>query len=318
MRFNHYTKTKEGKPSTRKALVELPVAEFIDKPAPKLDFILPGLLAETVGVIVVTDKFFPLQLLMSIASGADCLGGLFSSKLSPWRGELKSGGEKVVYLSLEEPADVWTRIRSCSDVLEHRRERLNDAQIAALKRNLKIVSPGREPFDVDEPNWRDYLNALALGWSEEERDADSEDRETAAKAGEMPPFPIPTKNAPRLIVIDSFDENQRGRVTGVFAALETAARLGGGAVLYALHSSKAAEGGESVHEYWESCPLVENARFAAVMRRESEGARYPESDLRVSFPKVNYCSVGDDLHFRRRENGVLLFANSMPSDATFP
>jgi hypothetical protein len=353
--FNPHSKPREKETTkrVRKALLELPVAEFVDNPAPKLDFVLPGLLSKTVGVFVATGatgkSFFALQLLMSVASGADCFGGLFSMS-GVWNGELKRDGEKVVYLSLEDPADVvWGRIRSCLDVLKHRREGLNDAQIAALKRNLKIVSPGREPFAIDDPEWQEYLNALALGWSDAEMDADYEAREKAAKAGETPPPPTPGKDAPRLLVVDTFsraigelDENKSGDMAGALAALETAARLGGGAVVYVHHSSKAATADKSEHAHAArgASPLTDNARFAAVMRRLSEeesgdpaygckamvaddmlnGALIAQRErmceeprwksyLRVAFPKLNYKSSSDGvIHFRRGENGILLYA----------
>lgn len=89
--FNPHSKPKEKETTkrVRKAMLELPVAEFVDNPAPKLDFVLPGLLSKTVGVLVATGatgkSFFALQLLMSVASGADCLGGLFSMN-GVWNG----------------------------------------------------------------------------------------------------------------------------------------------------------------------------------------------------------------------------------------
>lgn len=351
--FTPHPKEKETVKRVRKALIELPVAEFIDNPAPRLDFVLPGLLAKTVGVLVATGatgkSFFALQLLMSVASGADCFGGLFSQN-GVSNGELKRDGEKVVYLSLEDPMDVvWGRIRSCLDVLEYRREGLAKTQIDALKRNLKIVSPGREPFAIDDPDWQEYLNALALGWTEAEMDADAEARKKAAMAGEIPPPPVPGKDAPRLIVVDTFsraigelDENKSGDMSGALSALETAARLGGGAVIYVHHSSKAATADKSEHAHAArgASPLTDNARFAAVMRRLSEeesgdpayGCKAMIADdayngaiiakrermrdeplwksyLRVAFPKLNYRSSSDGvIHFRRGENGILLYA----------
>lgn len=197
--------------------------------------------------------------------------------------------------------------------------------------------------------WQEYLNALALGWSDAEMDADYEAREKAAKAGETPPPPVPGKDAPRLIVVDTFsraigelDENKSGDMSGALAALETAARLGGGAVVYVHHSSKAATADKSEHAHAArgASPLTDNARFAAVMRRLSEeesgdpaygckamvaddmlnGALIAQRErmheeprwksyLRVAFPKLNYKSSSDGvIHFRRGENGILLYA----------
>lgn len=337
----------------RKSLVQLPVGHFIRNEPPRLDFVLPGLLAKTVGVLVATGatgkSFLALQLLMSIASGADCLAGLFS-RGGAWDGSLVTGGEKVVYVSLEDPLEVvWHRIRSCLDVLEYHKHGLTEPQLRALERNLSIVSPGREPLALDDEAWQQYLNALALGWGDADMDADDLLREAASLSGCKRPLPVPSENAPRLLVLDTFsrslgnlDENKSGDMAGALSTLETAARLGGGAVLYIHHASKAAtaDGSEQAHAARGASPLTDNARFAMVMRRLTEadsgdpllgcralvvddangGKNLKDRDrmdapprwksyVKASFPKMNYRGAGDgSVHFRRGENGVLLHA----------
>lgn len=142
--------------------------------------------------------------------------------------------------------------------------------------------------------------------------------------------------------LGNLDENKSGDMAGALSTLETAARLGGGAVLYIHHASKAAtaDGSEQAHAARGASPLTDNARFAMVMRRLTEadsgdpllgcralvvddangGKNLKDQDrmdtpprwksyVKASFPKMNYRGAGDgSVHFRRGENGILLYA----------
>lgn len=114
---------------------------------PPLDFVIPGLLAGTVGALVAPGgcgkSIFAMQLAVWAAGGTDTLG---------W-GDIEPG--EVLYLALEDPAIL----------LEHRLHSLAAQQpaaaLAATTSRLRIATLADVAFDIDSPRWHAITQELA-------------------------------------------------------------------------------------------------------------------------------------------------------------
>ena len=118
------------------------------RPEP-LDFVLPGLLAGTVGALVgpgaVGKTMLALQAAVTVAGGADTLG--LASMDSEWR--CKTG--KVVFLNVEDPEIVLVhRIHAIG-------QRLNSAEKETVAKNLFVTSLFGSRVDLMAAKWRRWI-----------------------------------------------------------------------------------------------------------------------------------------------------------------
>lgn len=272
---------------TRDKPVEIPGFQWLDlrlavetEPKP-LDFVLPGLMAGTVGVLVspgATGKtMFALQAAVTVCGGADTLG---LCDMDPnWR---RTSG-RVVFLTAEDPADVLSaRIHAIG-------QRLNEYEREMMYEYLSVAPLVGFGADMMTPRWRGWMADVT-------RDA-------------------------RLVIIDTLrrfhqlDENDGGHMAGLLAYMEQLCRENDTTVLFLHHTSKAGalNGGDAQQASRGSSVLTDNARFQAnLVGMTPEQAKELDvhddcrrNFVRLTFPKVNYSAPIPDKWFRRGQGGVL-------------
>ena len=259
----------------------LDLRRAIEQEPQPLDFVLPALMAGTVGAIVspgATGKtMLALEMAIAIAGGPDLRG--LDQIDQGWQRQLG----RVVLLSAEDPAEVLAlRLhemgkRMSPDEREHIYELLTVAP---------LVGYG---VDMMSAHWRYWIAQV--------------------------------KHGARLVEIDTLrrfhqlDENDGGAMAGVLAYLEQLCRENGTTVLFLHHTSKAAgmNAGDAQQASRGSSVLTDNARFQAnlIAMTEQQAEQFGveescrRSFVRLSWPKVNYSAPMADRWFRRREGGVL-------------
>jgi len=244
---------------------------------PALDFVLPGLVAGTVGSIVApgaTGKsWLALQLAAQIAAGID-LAGI---------GEQKRG--KALLLAAEDPAAVlWQRVRVLA-------ERMDDGQREDLKESLIIAATLGLAGDLMQSGTADMIASAGMGCRL---------------------IVIDT-----LSRWHTGEENERADAARVMRQLEKIAGATGAAVVFLHHVSKGAAlgglGGEQQASRGSSV-WVDEARWVAFLAgmttEEARGAGV-EEDMRRHFvrfgiSKTNYCPPRADTWLRREAGGLLV------------
>ncbi|MHB8978782.1 MAG: helicase RepA family protein [Trichloromonadaceae bacterium] len=247
---------------------------------PPLDFVLPGLLAGTVGALVAaggtSKSAWALQAATTIAGGPDLLG--LGNIDRAWR--LSTG--RVAYVAAEDP-----------ELLLHHRMHglgamLSAVQRAEIRERLEILPVNGLLLDVIESElWKNWLYKIAEG--------------------------------ARLLVIDTLrrvhqlDENESGAMARLVGLLESICHQTGATVLFIHHANKAgATTGEAAATRGSSV-LTDNARLQLnlVTMQEAE-AKALEVDLenrrqfvRLIYAKTNYCAPYPDRWYRRMEGGRL-------------
>lgn len=278
-------KILQDQPATPSSPPERPgridiAAAFATQPKP-LDFVLPGMLAGTVGALVspggAGKSMMALQLAILVAGGADLVG--FDAAISHGR---------VVILAAEDPAEA----------LEHRLHALG-GHLDASQRDLVNDSVDILPllgyaFDVMSQDWYDWVLDKARG--------------TRLLVVDT------------LRRIHTLDENDSGDMAGLLSQLERIVRLTGCTILFLHHSSKAAalQGQGDVQQASRgSSVLVDNIRwqsYMATMNRD-EATKYGVDEDRRGFfvrwgvSKQNYGKPISECWLQRHEGGVLLPAS---------
>lgn len=278
-------KILQDQPATPSSPPERPgridiAAAFVTQPKP-LDFVLPGMLAGTVGALVspggAGKSMMALQLAILVAGGADLVG--FDAVISHGR---------VVILAAEDPAEA----------LEHRLHALG-GHLDASQRDLVNDSVDILPllgyaFDVMSQDWYDWVLDKARG--------------TRLLVVDT------------LRRIHTLDENDSGDMAGLLSQLERIVRLTGCTILFLHHSSKAAamQGQGDVQQASRgSSVLVDNIRwqsYMATMTRD-EAAKFSVDEDRRGFfvrwgvSKQNYGKPIAECWLQRHEGGVLLPAS---------
>ena len=246
---------------------------------PPLDFVLPGMLAGTVGGLVSAGgagkTMLAMQMSVAVATGVDSLN--FSALDSDFR--LKSG--KVLFLTAEDPAPIL-----------HKRFHSIGKKLSRIQRELAInnmiIAPlvGRSP-DLMQRKWQDWIESHADG--------------------------------ARLIVIDTLrrfhlcDENDGGAMAQVLAVLERLCQSTGASTLFLHHASKtgAMNAANSQQASRGSSVLTDNIRFQANLATmakeaaEKQGVDERKKYVCLSYPKLNYSAPINDVWLRRGEGGIL-------------
>jgi len=252
-------------------------AAFATEPKP-LDFVLPGMLAGTVGALVspggAGKSMMALQLATLVAGGADLAG--FDAGLPHGR---------VVILAAEDPAEA----------LRHRLYalggHLNTAQRELVADSVDILPLLGYGFDVMTPEWFDWMLEKARGTR--------------------------LLIVDTLRRIHTLDENDSGHMAGLLAQLERIVHLTGCTILFLHHSSKAAamQGQGDVQQASRgSSVLVDNIRWQSYMATmtRAEAEKYGVHEDRRGFfvrwgvSKQNYGKPIAECWLQRHEGGVLL------------
>lgn len=275
-------------------------AAFLTPPQP-LDFVLPGLLAGTVGVVVspggVGKSYLMLQAALSVGTGAD-VGGVWGSP--PVRG-------RVVYLAAEDPQEVLVRrLYALAPMLD---------QVAREGGAAELV---------------DILPAYGLGITIANQ---------TVGGGVMPSMMWRSleehleQARPRLLILDTLNrllggisENDSGAMGAVLSIIEQTCRKVGCAVVVVHHTNKASMSsgtGNEQHAARGSSAITDNARWQAnltTMSRDEADRRGIEDEaerrrwVRLDLAKVNYAPPVGERWLHRGVAGQLV-AGELPAIA---
>src|SRR5690625_321501 len=146
-----FTKTDDNKPSLWENVDYLDIGYLLEHEPPALDFVVPGLLAGTLGALVspggAGKSNYTLQIAAGIATGLDLCGFADDSDWQP--GE----PQHVTFLTAEDPKEVlWHRLHALKKLIYKHVSGDRAAQaLADLGENLLIVPlVGLMPDIMDE------------------------------------------------------------------------------------------------------------------------------------------------------------------------
>ncbi len=257
---------------------EVPIEPAFTRPPDPVDYVLPSMVAGTVGALVAPGgagkSMLALELAINVAGGADLLG----------LGPQPLG--KTVYLTAEDPRPaIEHRLFAIAGYLEK-------IELAVVAHGLKIYTLFGARTDVMEPEWFDKICQLAG---------------TGCRL-----LILDT-----LRRFHREEENDSGGMTKVVAQLEALATRVGCSVLFLHHASKAAAiagVGDEQQASRGSSVLVDNIRWqgyvAGMSRKEAKEKVIDEEKrgrfARFGISKANYGPLLAERWFRRHEGGVLL------------
>lgn len=271
------------------------LANAFTQPPPQPDFVLPGLVAGTVGALVspgATGKsFVALEIAVAVAGGADLLQ----------LGIARHG--KVLVVAAEDPATIL------------------QGRMHAIGQRLGIAD--REVV-IER---MDLLPAMALGIDLFGDAADAWTQALIERARDCRLVVIDT-----LSRVHSGEENERRDAARVMRNLERIAAATGAAVVFLHHITKAvALGGQGDQQQAArgSSVWIDEARWAGFLKTMdgAEAREWPVGDefrrnfVRFGVNKANYCPPVLDVWLRRDEGGVLVPAELVkgkPSDLRAP
>ena len=249
---------------------------FTETPPP-LDYVLPNMVAGTVGALVspggAGKSMFVLQLAAQIAGGPDLLGV----------GQLPIG--PVIYLPAEDPPTaIYHRLHALG-------AHLSDAQRVAIADGLVI-----QPLIGNNPN------LMASDWFEAIKRAADGSR-------------LMVLDTLRRFHIE--EENASGPMAQVIGRMEAIAAETGCSIVFLHHASKGAAmmgAGDQQQASRGSSVLVDNIRWQSYLAGMTvgEAEEYGVDDtqrgyfVRFGVNKANYGAPFGDRWLRRHEGGVLL------------
>ncbi len=271
----------------------LNIRGVLNSPPPVLDFVLPGLLAGTVGMIVgpggVGKTTFLIQLAMSLAAGNSIGCGL------PFKTETPG---KVVLVAAEETASI----------LSHRLHAINRYVMEELSGSFL---DGVTPTTVMD-SWTHNLCIVPT----------SSASHYLTNGDEVTQFYkdlCALAKGARLIIVDPLrrlhggDENDSSAMTDMVQALERLARQTGAAVVVAHHANKVfvSGAGNAASASRGSSALTDGVRWQVNLSKppgdsEEGGDGVPSSIVRLEFVKTNYLASQRPMLFRRTCDGVLM------------
>jgi len=254
-------------------------------PPVDLDYVLPGLLAGSVGAIIaagaVGKSMMSIQTCSTLAGGPDTLG------LCDWQPGWTPQIGRVVYLSAEDPTVVMnTRLYAMGHVrTPDGRNMMTDEHMDKLATNLCIAPLVGKMTDLMSPDWQSWILQVTQG--------------------------------ARLVVIDTLrrfhrlDENDGGAMAGLLAFMEMVCLENGCSILFLHHTNKA--GGSEQQASRGSSVLTDNVRYQAnlvTMTPEEAVSANVLPELRrmfvkIGFPKVNYTAPMPSQWMQRTTGGIL-------------
>ncbi|HSH85382.1 MAG TPA: helicase RepA family protein [Guyparkeria sp.] len=258
-------------------------------PRPQLDFVLPGFLSGTTGMIVAkgsTGKsWLAMQISASVASGMPLAGGVLDGPENTGR---------VLILGWEDTADVF-RSRLIDLVKYYLDNDISEDTLELIDERIEVVSMHGD------------LSTLV--------DADG-------KPGTLVPYLLEIAPEYRLIILDPLarifggNENDNGHATRAIAICDAIARKSGPSILLPHHAAKYAsangQGGEQSASRGAS-GFVDAARWVATMQVMSEQEAdkhgidhdHRKRYVKFSLPKANYVAPISDSWMKRSAAGPL-------------
>lgn len=266
------------------------------------DFVLPGLIRQSVGVLVAAGStgksFFAIQACMSIAAGRD-LFGLFGGS------EIVAG--PVAYLALEDPLDVfWHRIYGIAEYL--RKHRTHDEYIHTIEAMRHI-----------------HLHGL---YGHGYRPMDHEDLTPSAHFKQT--ISHVKKQGARLVVVDTYSrflsgqsETDNAIASTLVALLEQLCKEANTSVLIIHHTNKMSQfAGEQGNQGAArgASALTDNARYQMNMwtMPSADAERHgvlPDDRKQYVFAeatKTNHMAPQGLQWLQRRSGGVLVGIDPLP------
>ncbi|MFC7409509.1 AAA family ATPase [Hydrogenophaga atypica] len=281
----------------------LDIKRILTNPAPPLDFVLPGLTAGSVGLLVgpggMGKTMFELQVAVSLATGLGCRDSLFGHEV--FEG-MSRNPQKVVFVAAEEPIEVlWQRLHAIVFSLKQR-----DVLPAGftwpefmqrLDENLRLYAlAGRRRVNLLTPDLEGSADAQEL---------------TALCSGA------------RLLIVDPLrqfhfeDENQSAPMSAVMSVFKQIAQKSGAAVLVAHHSSRASglQGyGDTADAGRGSTALKDDARWQINLTSPSRDLlkahgipiAHASAHVALTDAKNNYGAKRPTVLLHRTAGGVLV------------
>jgi RecA-family ATPase len=266
------------------------ILQAFEETPPPLDFVLPGLLAGTVGGVIspggAGKSMLALELSILVATGFD---------LSGFGGDAKRPTGKVAFLAAEDPADA---IRHRLHALG---QHLNMDLREQFAQEFEIEPLTGMQIDIDRPDWLQFVESMAA-------DKRLIFLDTLRRFHEL-------------------DENDSGQMAHLVGILEGIARRTGCAIVFLHHASKSAAingQGDMQQASRGSSVLVDNIRWQMYLAGASkEEARTLDIDeelrgyfVRTGVSKQNYGPPAADIWMRRSDGGVLIPAVLSTSSLT--
>lgn len=266
------------------------VGAALENDPPPLDFILPGFLSGTVGILIGSGgagkSWLALEIATALASGGTA--DLLDVRVT--------GGGKVLYVCLEDPELVLLhRMRAVG-------RRLGKDQRDAVRENMQVKPLLGGAADLLKQSYRDSLMRASEG-----QRLVIVDTLSRAHAG---------------------DENSNSDMSRLLCSFERVCARSGASVLLVHHTRKGGtvENSERQHAARGASALVDNARWGAALDRMSEGESETLADIeyspdpllpayvaehrgfycKLSYPKPNYGPPQKERWFKREEGGVLV------------
>jgi len=266
------------------------ILQAFEETPPPLDFVLPGLLAGTVGAMVspggAGKSMLALELAVLVTTGTDVSG--FGQGVQRHTG-------KVAFLAAEDPADA----------IRHRLHAPGQHLGPGVREQFAmdcIIEPlAGLQADINKPDWLEFVEAMASGRRLLFLDT--------------------------LRRFHNFDENDSGQMAQLIGILEGVAHRTGCAVVFLHHASKAAAlngQGDMQQASRGSSVLVDNVRWqmflAGASKDEAKTLGIDEAMrgyfVRAGVSKQNYGPPVADVWMRRAEGGVLVPAEFATSPVT--
>jgi len=246
----------------------------------ELDFVLPGLLAGTVGALVGTGgtskSSFMLQVALMLAGGPDTLDLQKIDK--NWK---KKEIDRVCYIAAEDPQPILQRRSHSLGAL------MSPEARGMVRCALEIHCANGFLLDITEHRWNQWLFDIAKGT--------------------------------RLVIIDTLrrvhqlDENESGAMSRLVGVLENVCKETGTTILYVHHTNKGgAQSGEATSTRGSSV-LTDNARLQlnlvtmndAEAKENGIDENHRKRYVRLVYAKTNYCAPYADTWYKRCAEGRL-------------
>lgn len=280
----------------------LNMMHILTNPPPKLDEVLPGLLAGTVGMLAgaggIGKTMFELQLAVALAAGLGPYDDLFGAD---WMAIMPAAPQRVVFVAAEETVEViWNRVH----------------QIVFALNQRNVLPPGMA-WSTVLGHLHEYLHIYALGGASRVQLLD----ESLARTRDVEDLRAIADGA-RLVILDPLrqfhleDENNSAAMSGMVSALKWVAQRAKPAILVAHHTNRAAAQhgfSDSADAARGSSALTADVRWQLnlavptkeLLKRHGVADDQVSSHLVLHHAKGNYVAKAGSVLLRRTAGGVL-------------
>ena len=257
------------------------ILQAFDNEPPALDFVLPGLLAGTVGALVspggTGKSMLAIELAIFVASGFD---------ISGFAGDQKYARGDVAYLAAEDPdIAIQHRLHAIGKHVKDDNVRMHLAEGLAIEPLI-----GHQP-DVFSDAWFNFIMQMATGRRLLILDT--------------------------LRRFHTLDENDSGAMASMLSRLEAISTATGCAIIFLHHASKAAAlngQGDMQQASRGSSVLVDNVRwqmYLSGMSKDEANKNGVDEEMRgfwvkCGISKQNYGQPMSEKWMRRMDGGVLV------------